>query len=151
MPAHIPRTQWQHRQDHNALRFPCGNCKWWFKSIAGRTRHQRSAHPIFTAPTQNNWDEPEDNNEAMSPQPLPHIDTMDSMDDTAMDANMSNDSRSSTGGAGSPDPNINAEFFGPGGHLYHNYHMKLNGMFTFSLNFLSLASRHLLAQVESVM
>lgn len=32
----------------------------------------------------------------------------------------------------SPQPDVDAEFFGPGDHLYRNYHMVLDGEFIFS-------------------
>jgi len=125
---HIPCTQQRKRRNYNSLRLQCGNCNQWFKSHSGRTRHQLSAHPILTALTRNSREDTPStgsNDRVMSPPP-----PVDGMDDATMDSIENADDPPQF-----PEPNIGAEFFGPGDHLYRNYHTELNGMFTFAANF----------------
>lgn len=111
MPDIIPRTQLR-RRDHSALQIPCRSCARWFKTIAGRMKHCLAAHPHVEGHAGNI-------NEGHAHH---HFD-MDVDEGRAdYDIDMGEPPRQP-----SPQPNIDAEFFGPGDHLYRNYHTGLDG------------------------
>ncbi|KAG1888937.1 uncharacterized protein F5891DRAFT_1131963 [Suillus fuscotomentosus] len=121
MPDNIPRSQLR-RHDHSSLQLPCRSCPRWFKTIAGRTKHRISAHPIPPVlPQDNHKRSPEPIiPESRLPSPQPHVDHNIDMDVDEGYADLEHQHQPS------PQPNIDMEFVEPGDHLYQNYHTGLN-------------------------
>ncbi|KAG1901072.1 uncharacterized protein F5891DRAFT_1128178 [Suillus fuscotomentosus] len=129
MPDTIPRTQ-VHRRDFSVLQLPCGHagCKQFFKIGAGRTKHILSAHPVISSPP------PEQDMDIDVPDVLLQQledryngqDFPFSPDNKEHDLGYSHD-HCADALRSSPLPDVDTEFFGPGNHLFHNYHAQLNG------------------------
>ncbi|KAG1883443.1 hypothetical protein F4604DRAFT_1879062 [Suillus subluteus] len=99
------------RPDHSALQLPCGdqNCQRYFKTAAGRTKHRLSAHPTIPQPVPGSNQHREDD--------IPHADDVPFIAGDQFEVPRQS----------SPLPDVNVEFFGPGNHLYRNYHKDLDG------------------------
>ncbi|KAG1803414.1 uncharacterized protein BJ212DRAFT_1449906 [Suillus subaureus] len=115
MPNTIPCSH-SCQQDHSTLQLPCGSCRQYFKTPGGQTKHHLSAHPappIAPQATHQHSPEPMDVNTIKEHENCPEFDVDIEMDEPPHHT--------------SPQPDVDAEFFGPGDHLYRNYHMVLDG------------------------
>ncbi|KAG1902517.1 uncharacterized protein F5891DRAFT_1127522 [Suillus fuscotomentosus] len=117
------------RRDHSSLQFPCGylHCTRHFKTQGGHKKHWNTSHPIFRP--------------APATTSISHTTTVEEQPEV-LDGHFpaGHDDISAGGdnfpeGISDPSPaldepdipdDLNAEFFGPGDRLYHNYHPKLN-------------------------
>ncbi|KAG2030950.1 hypothetical protein BDR03DRAFT_1016623 [Suillus americanus] len=117
MPQIIPRNQ-DSRQDHNALQLPCGhgNCWHFFKTHAGRTKHRNSAHSIIPNPPPDIADDP-----APEHHIAPVGQEFDYQEPEHQDQYIEDETHHLP-----PPPNIDTEFWGPGDHVYQNFHKALD-------------------------
>ncbi|KAG1720676.1 hypothetical protein EDB19DRAFT_1917810 [Suillus lakei] len=118
------RVNHKSRQDHNALQLPCGrsNCRRYFKTQAGRTKHWNAAHPTIARAAnayRASVSEELEEHRLAPEQPEAQFDFQEVEYDGP---NMTEHD----GTRDSPAPRIDVEFWGPGDRLYRNFHKDLD-------------------------
>ena len=115
--------------DHSTLQLPCDHpsCQRYFKSAAGRTKHRLSAHPTIPQPVPAP--------RSPSPKLLDPLGNNHYGDDIPHDVDVpfNDNDQFNIPRPSSPLPAVDTEYFGPGNHLYQNFHKNIDGKWCFAL------------------
>ena len=129
---------------YSKLQYPCGysECKQYFKSLRGYTKHHWTVHPVlslasvYQSPTNNHIteaisssdinEEPSANSQHYGNEDFPR-NKWDEEHFNDLDVELAPGTKNELHHPPEPDPVIYTEFCGPGNRLYCSYHQKLNG------------------------
>ena len=136
-------ADWNICQQNTICQLPCGHpgCNWYFKTLAGRTKHRHASHSVITPSGLPRISSPSlpSSPDSVGPPFHPQNDQDQDARDWE-DLNPLNENVMESGLEGFPTPfdSIESQFYGPGDRLYRNYHPKLTGNVTyFNMDFSS--------------